>query len=118
MWVPNRRRSSQRGELSMDSIRTTRGARNFMRAALTVSCCVLALSVGSARAADSGKAVSFNIAATDLAGALNEFAQQSDQQIVFGTEATEGKHAPALHGTYKPTEALDTLLRGSGLTYK
>lgn len=84
--------------------------------ALAASCCAFALMIGSTRAADA-KPVAFNIAASDLAEVLNQFGQQSKQQIVFATETTKGKTGGTLHGNYAPLEALDVLLEGSGLTY-
>lgn len=62
-------------------------------------------------------AVGFNIAANDLGSALNKFAEQSDRQIVFSSAAVSGRKAQPLRGNYKPSEALDILLKGSQLTY-
>lgn len=59
--------------------------------------------------------VSFNIEADDLGDALNEFAIQSGQEIIFVETETAGKTAPPIDGAYTPDEALVALLDGSGL---
>ena len=59
----------------------------------------------------------FNIAATALSDALNQFAQQSDRQIVFATDTTAGSSLKP-RGRYRPLEALDELLRDTGLSYR
>ncbi|MGB7410906.1 MAG: TonB-dependent receptor [Sphingopyxis granuli] len=58
---------------------------------------------------------SLDIPAQDLDSALKEFARVSGQQVVFKSQDARGKTAPALKGTYSAREALDALLRGSGL---
>jgi len=58
---------------------------------------------------------SFDIPAQDLDSALKEFARVSGQQVVFNSRDARGKTAPALKGSYSVREALDVLLRGSGL---
>lgn len=68
--------------------------------------------------AQSEKIVNFNITAPDLASALNQFAQQSDRQIVFGNDVGAGRRVPPLQGPFEPRKALDALLSGSGLSYR
>jgi hypothetical protein len=87
-----------------------------MRLAISVS--ALALLGGQQAYAQADRIVDFNITATNLSDALNQFAQQSDVPIIFRSEAMVGRHVHPLHGSYKPREALGMLLRGSGLTYK
>lgn len=58
---------------------------------------------------------SFDIPAQDLDSALKTFARVSGQQVVFNSRDARGKNAPALKGSYSAQEALDVLLRGSGL---
>lgn len=74
--------------------------------------------INDVAAGEAAKAVTFNITSTDLAGALNQFAQQSDQQIVFATNVTSGKSVRPLQGAYEPRKALDAILEGSGLKYR
>lgn len=71
----------------------------------------------AALAADINQPVTLDISSTDLTTALNQLAQQSDQQLLFSSDATRGKHSQPLHGTYAPIAALKILLHGSGLTY-
>jgi outer membrane receptor protein involved in Fe transport len=85
---------------------------------LAASVCALALLFGNEASAQAERVVSFNITSNDLGGALNQFAQQSDRQIVFSNDVTSVRHAKAVHGNYRPNEALDMLLKGTGLSYK
>jgi outer membrane receptor protein involved in Fe transport len=52
-----------------------------------------------------------------LGSALKSFAEQSDLQVVYFAALVNGKRAPALHGQYTATDALDRLLADSDLTY-
>ena len=59
----------------------------------------------------------FNIPAGPLGEALHRFAAQSDQQIFFSASLVAGSRTAGLQGRYAPAEALDRLLRGSGLSW-
>lgn len=85
---------------------------------LATSVCAVSLLIGSSALAQSDKAIAFNITATELASALNQFAHQSDRQIVFTNDVAAGKRVMPLNGTYTPEQALQALLRGSGLSYR
>ena len=84
---------------------------------------LLALSIAgalvAAAAIDDGEAThNFNIDSQPLGGALQEFAVQGEVQVVFFSSLVEGLTAPAIHGHYTLTAALDLLLAQSGLTYR
>lgn len=74
------------------------------------ACVVLAGAPASAQAVRT-----FDIPAGSLREALNGFAAQADQQIFFTADLVEGRRSEGLRGRYAPREALDLLLRGSGL---
>lgn len=57
----------------------------------------------------------FDIPSQDLAGAIEAFGRQSDQDVVFDASVARGKRAPAVIGAYRPDDALGRLLYGSGL---
>ena len=57
----------------------------------------------------------FDIPRQDLALALNQIAQQSHIEIAYSAELTRGKISPSLKGMYSPEQALEILLKGSGL---
>jgi hypothetical protein len=59
----------------------------------------------------------FDIAAQSLSGALNEFARQSGQQILFAPGIVLQKLSPAVRGDMQPLTALKLLLQDSGLTF-
>jgi outer membrane receptor protein involved in Fe transport len=60
----------------------------------------------------------FNIPAGSLRDALNLFATQSDQQILFSSDLVAGRRTPGLNGAYAPSAALDRLLAGTGLVWR
>ena len=61
---------------------------------------------------------SFNIEDENLATALNQFAAQSDRQILFSTEAVNAKRSHRVKGELAPEVALRRLLEGTGLVYR
>lgn len=67
--------------------------------------------------ADHG-AMHFDIRRQTLAGALTEFARQSDRQILFSTDTVSRKHTRGVRGDLEPEAALRSLLDGTGLTFK
>jgi len=87
--------------------------RSFLRAplALAISGLALALHVQAA----SAQPVRFDIAAQPLATALDQFARQAGLQLVFAPQLAQGRQAPAVQGAHEVRQALDALLRGSGL---
>ncbi|WP_336961423.1 TonB-dependent receptor [Sphingobium aquiterrae] len=58
---------------------------------------------------------SFDISAGDLGRALNAFAQQANQQIIFSSTLVAGKQTKGIRGSLEPRAALQALLQGSGL---
>ena len=59
----------------------------------------------------------FDIAAQSLSSALNEFARQSRQQILFAPDVVSQKLSPAVRGDMQPLAALKALLKDTGLTF-
>jgi len=59
----------------------------------------------------------FDIGPQSLATALNEFARQSHEQLLFAPEIVAAKHSGGVHGTMEATAALQLLLRDSGLPF-
>ncbi|MGE7968032.1 TonB-dependent receptor domain-containing protein [Sphingomonas sp. NPDC092331] len=74
----------------------------------------LCLSVAPAAAAQQAR--SFNIAAGDLGSALNAFARQANQEIIFSSAMVAGKRTRGIHGSLAPRDALRALLEGTGLS--
>lgn len=60
-------------------------------------------------------AYSLSIPAQDLGSALREFAQATDQQIIFSEAIVRGERSTALDGRYSADEALRRILDGTGL---
>jgi iron complex outermembrane receptor protein len=63
------------------------------------------------------EARAFDIAPGLLRDALNAFATQSDQQILFSGDMVAGVRSEGLRGRHAPAEALNRLLSGTGLTW-
>ena len=91
---------------------------------LPITCCV-ALIVGSALAPSTSSAadpttypssMQFDIKPQPLATALNAFALQSHQQILFTPEIAKGKTTQGIHGSLTAEAALTQLLAGTGLS--
>lgn len=61
------------------------------------------------------QAADFNIPAQALDKALNSLAKQSGERILFSTDLTEKITAPAVKGNLSTREALNALLKNSGL---
>lgn len=88
-----------------------RSQRTLLRQALVA----LPLALGSALAA----AVELDVPAQSLDAALTDFAEQADVRLLYDAALTRNSAAvPALKGDYSVSEALQHLLRGSGLTYR
>jgi len=60
----------------------------------------------------------FKIDSQPLGTALQQFAGQSGVQIIFFSQVTEGLQAPAVHGSYTISDALEMLLSGSHLIFR
>ena len=93
------------------------GKRSFANY-LASSVCTSALLLTHASHAETAPSINFNITASDLSDALNQFAQQSDRQIIYASNVTAGHQAKPLHGVYSTHDALESLLSGSGLAYR
>lgn len=60
----------------------------------------------------------FDIPPQEMQSALNEFARQSDRQILFSTDVAISKHTAGVKGELEPEAALKQLLKGTGLTFR
>lgn len=67
---------------------------------------------------DTNTPIEFNIPAQPLTSALHAFAEASGLQVSFPSELAGGKVSSPVDGSYTPQAALDTLLAGTGLTYR
>src|SRR5262245_52067040 len=63
-------------------------------------------------------AIPFNIEAQNLSEALNQFALQSGREILFSAIDTANKRSEKLSGEYTAEQALEILLKASGLAYR
>ncbi|XBT41842.1 TonB-dependent receptor [Pseudomonas viridiflava] len=76
---------------------------------------LLASSLLIAMSAQGRERVNVDLPAAPLGEAINALAQQSSVQIIFASDLGAGRNAPAVKGRFTPEEALQTLLKDSGL---
>ncbi|HEX6861009.1 MAG TPA: TonB-dependent receptor [Caulobacteraceae bacterium] len=76
------------------------------------TCSAFAL-MGASQAA----AADFAVKPQSLGDALQDFASQGDQQVLFSSVAVAGKRTNGFSGSASPEEALAQLLEGTGLTW-
>ncbi len=81
----------------------------------TVSAFVLSCTAGALEAQE---VKSFDIEAKTLSKALLDFNAQSGIMVMVSGDLVEGKLAPAVKGEMDSMEALERILRGSGLEYQ
>lgn len=62
--------------------------------------------------------IEFNISAQSLGSAVNAFAEATGWQVSVPTELIAGRTSSGFTGSSKPEEALQSLLAGTGLTYR
>lgn len=62
--------------------------------------------------------IEFNIPTQPLGSALNAFAEATGWQVSVPSELIAGKTSSGMTGRHQPEEALQSLLAGSGLTYR
>jgi iron complex outermembrane receptor protein len=87
--------------------------RRSAAAAVFASLCAAALPCAAQAQAQK---IPLTIPAQDLRGALNDFARQGRQQLLFSPALVQGRQARALNGLYAPDQALKALLAGTGLS--
>ena len=94
-------------------------AKPSLKSIALAGCAAIALIHGTAAAqAASNQPVEFAIEAQSLADALTDYALQSGREVYFLEADLAGMRAPALDGTYRPLEAFQLLLSGSGVAYR
>ena len=82
---------------------------------LAIALALSSLVLAPAQAQPVTAAVPIVLPAQPLGAALNELARQAKLQLMVHPDGIAGKQAPAVSGTLTPQQALDQLLRGSGL---
>src|SRR6266567_746036 len=87
-----------------------------VRALALAACTLLLLSNAYARANDQ-QPRAFDIQPQGLSSALDEFARQSQREILFAPRLAEQKSSGGVRGTMEPLAALRILLQGSGLSF-
>lgn len=81
---------------------------------MAASAIAMVASIASAQAQEQVR--TFDIPAQPLSSALIVFARQSEQMVLADPALVNGRQAPAVQGNFTPTEALQRLLVGTGLS--
>ncbi|MFF7859905.1 MULTISPECIES: TonB-dependent receptor [unclassified Pseudomonas] len=76
---------------------------------------LLASSLLIAMSAQGREKVNVDLPTAPLGEAINALAQQSSVQVIFASDLGAGRNAPAVKGRFTPEQALQTLLKDSGL---
>lgn len=93
----------------MGSFWKTAGLRTVLMSAAACSATI------AAPAALAQEQRTFEIPSQNTASALNEFSRQADVQILFPHDVARSTTSPALNGAYMRGEALNLLIRNTGL---
>src|SRR3984957_17297141 len=104
-------RNSKWGCVGMRTV--TQGARCAVMSMVFLCCCLLA----ATSRAEEPTLRQFDIGVQNLSAALNEFARQSQQQILFAPDVVAQKISTAVRGNMPPLTALKLLLKDSGLKF-
>lgn len=86
---------------------------SLLRSAATVG--TFALAMPTAHAVQARQ--TYNLPEQDLGASLQAVARAAKREIIFRSDGVKDKRAPALEGDYTPNEALDILLKESGLVF-
>jgi len=93
-------------------MRTSRLLKRSLTSGLVILSAALCPHLASAQSAAT---VHIEQPAQDLSSALTRFGRETGTEIEFSPDAVRNKSAPALKGDYSPRQALELLLKGSGL---
>lgn len=85
------------------------------RNALLAGAAVVAVATPCAARAQS---VAFNIEPQALAGGLQEFARQTDREILYAPELVANRRTGGVSGSFTPEAAMQRLLAGTNLTFR
>ena len=85
------------------------------RVLLGATALVGALALSAMQASAQERRYDFDVPAQPLNSALQTFARQAQQQVIFAQTETKGLRAPPLNGNYSTDEALQVLLAGTPL---
>jgi iron complex outermembrane receptor protein len=66
---------------------------------------------------DKAQKIQFDMPSSDLASALNRFAEKTGMELSYPAAMTAGAKSKPLKGSYNAQDGLTELLRGSGLAY-
>jgi len=84
----------------------------------SVAALSLMLAMPANAQAEISKVSEISIEAQTMETALNQLAQTYDKQIIVYSSDAKGISASKIEGVFTEKEALDYILKGSGLTYK
>ncbi|NJS13647.1 MAG: TonB-dependent receptor plug domain-containing protein [Sphingopyxis sp.] len=87
----------------------------WLAALLTGATAMTTVPVVAQTTAVAPQQIAFNVDAQDLKAALDQFAQQSDADLVYDPALVRGLRSTELRGRFVPVRGLERLLTGTGL---
>lgn len=91
----------------------------YLHSLLLAGCATIILAPAAVQAQEQkSEPIDFNISADNLGSALMSLGEQSQREIVFSADLVRSRHATPLRGKLTVEQALDKLLRGTGLVFR
>lgn len=100
------------------NIKRARKARRLRSTALFFSPIFTSLALASTAYAQPPSPITFNIPAGSLPNAIKAFEQQTGLRISYPERLAVGKQSAGISGQVSASQALDSILEGSGLSYR
>jgi outer membrane receptor protein involved in Fe transport len=104
--------------MNLEKRRVTKGGEvvNFTKTILSAGAVYSVLAISPHVYAQDGTSRSYNLPEQSLSDSLRTVTRTNNLQLVADASSLEGRRAPALVGSYSVEEAVDALLRQSGLS--
>jgi iron complex outermembrane receptor protein len=104
------------GEISKKGLGRKRRLASLLVTSTILGCSSLfAPAIAQAQQQTAAQAVNFNIPAQSLRSAINAFTRATGWEVGFTSAAVDGKRSTAVSGTMAPSQALRSLLAGTGI---
>lgn len=111
--VNNKKKNFSSGEIAANPGKKIKAC--FIKGVFILAVCH---AVPALSEADKAPKIQFDLPSSDLASALNSFAEKTGMELSYPASLVAGAKSKPLKGNYGVKDGLNELLRGSGLTYR
>lgn len=111
--VNNKKKSFSSGEIAANPGKKIKAC--FIKGVFILAACH---AVPALSEADKAPKIQFDLPSSDLASALNSFAEKTGMELSYPASLVAGAKSKPLKGNYGVKDGLNELLRGSGLAYR